>query len=309
MAALFLPYRLPSWIALTLFSLICLLSILDESSANQRNFEEKWCIALSSISFGLAFLASAAHIITNIRDEFVASKIEGGCILVTAIVWIMAIPVIMKPNHGLAMIENTIVDANLYFAGWLAFGCSLYMFASFGRETGKVGEDALMRYHAKYWLCMFISSIVTMSAALRIFEDKKDCDTNDGAREQCNELRLGIALSIVSAVIAGFIVILACLVKNKSLPSFVVLLASIVVLALWSVLVAYLTFQNGPGSNVGNLFFGTWISCILSLYLALSHIHMLASSAASASSTPDKNKKTPKKKPTKTKETRSEQAV
>lgn len=303
MTVLFLPCRLPTWIALTLFSLIALLSILDESHSNQRSFPETWGIVLSSISLGLASLATLAHLGNDLRDNFVASKIELFFILAITVSWILNIPVLMDANNDLALEESIVVDANLYFSSWLAFCCSLSMCASFGR--GKLGEDTLTRYHARYWLCLFISSLVAMSAALRILNNEKGCASRNNVPKQCNQLRLGIALSIVSAVISAAIVMFASFAKNKSLPSALLLLASILVLVLWSVLVAYLTFQNGPGSKIGNLFFATWVSCILSLFLATSHIHAAFSPEQSSPSPSTSKKTTPSKtNTTKPKETK-----
>lgn len=274
-----LPQRMPIWIALVVFSLVCLLSTLDEAPSDRRNFEMKWCIALSSISLVISFLASLANTSEGIRDKFVATKIEGTFIFLSVTVWILAVPVLMGPNQGLAVNQNTIVDANLYFSSWLAFCCSLAMLGSFGRDRLDKG------YLTKHWLCLFISSMITMTAALRMFRDNQDCSQKEN--EICSELRMGIALSIVSAAIASVILIFAFFVTNKNLSGVLLLVASILILALWVVLVVFLTFKNGPGSKVGTLFFGTWISCILALFLAVSYIHMVASSPSSTSTTSD----------------------
>ena len=281
-----LPCRLPVWIALVLFSLVSLLSILDESNAKTRTFEVKWCIALSSISLGLAFLATLANMSEGMRDKFLTTKVEGFTIIISVTVWILAIPVAMAPNHGLAMSQSIIVDANLYFASWLAFCCSLAMLGSFG---GRLGDDSAMGYMTKYWLCLFLASMITMAAALRLFRDNEACSTIE--TKQCDNLRMGIALSIVSAVVTGIILIFAFFLKTKTLSSAILLVASILVLAIWSVLVTFLTFKNGPGSRVGTLFFGTWISCILSLYLAVLNIYMMSASSGGSSSVPSSSQK------------------
>ena len=284
---IYLPCRLPVWIALVLFSLVSLLSILDENSNDKtRTFEVKWCIALSSISLGLSFLATLANMFESMREKFVATKLEGFVIVVSVIVWIRAIPVLMAPNQGLAMSQSIIVDANLYFASWLAFCCSLAMLGSFG---GRLGEDSALGFMTKYWFCLFLASMITMTAALRLFRDNEACSKVE--TEQCSKLRLGIALSIVSAIVTGIILIFALFIKTKTLSTVILLVASILVLAIWSVLVTFLTFKDGPGSRVGTLFFGTWISCILSLYLTVLNILIMAAPSGGSTAVPSSSQK------------------
>ena len=280
-------YRLSAWVALALFSLISLLSIIDEREhRGQWEFEEKWSTATVSISFGLAVIGCGLHALTF--EHF--ATIEGSVIALVLLAWVCAIPVIMAPNHGLAVEENIIVDANLYFASWAAFSCAFYLFACIGRERARNLFSSL----SKWWLCLVVSSIVAMTGAIRIFHNKQNCNENGRETEQCNELRLGIALSVVSAAIAGTIVVFTHFDK---LPwRWTALTGAVIVLILWSILVAYLTFKDGPGSDVGNLFFATWISFILSLCLTVSHAQMAASDYKTTSSTPKKKgeKKDPK---------------
>lgn len=43
--------------------------------------------------------------------------------------------------------------------------------------------------------------------------------------------------------------------------------ATLLQLVLWCFGVGYITFGTSPGSTIGNLFFGTWISFILTVFL------------------------------------------
>jgi hypothetical protein len=290
-----LPYRFPAWAALTMFSLISLLSILDERrSVNGKKtweFHEKWCLSLASISFAIGAIVSFLHCISTMRQKLIASSAEGALILIVVIIWVMAIPVIMGPNHDLAVSEDKIVDANLYFSGWMSFGLALYIFASFGREVGKLSY----LHNGKWWLCLAISSLIAMTAAVRIFNNTH-CDGRE--KVKCRDLRLGISLSIVSAFISVFLVAAPYILKDRALPSVAVLIAAIIVLVLWSILVAYLTFKNGPGSRVGNLFFAIWISFSLALYLVVSLLFATALASdgtTTTTSTPKSKEKKPNK--------------
>lgn len=75
-----LPARLPAWAALVVFSLVSLLAVVEDKNngvGNGWNFEEKWSVALLSVSFGLSVIACAMHAVGGARDKFVASKAEG----------------------------------------------------------------------------------------------------------------------------------------------------------------------------------------------------------------------------------------
>lgn len=123
-----------------------------------------------------------------------------------------------------------------------------------------------------------------MTAIIRQKNSRATCRGGSG-REICDELRLGLALSVASMATALAMVVMG--VTGTSTPHFVGFLAGIFVLVAWSVCVAYLTFDNGPASSVGNLFFGTWISFLLALYLAMSQLLMFGASIDSGSSSND----------------------
>lgn len=275
-----IPYRFPAWVAITLFSLVTLLSILDERDRNWY-FEAKWSIALASISFGLSALICIGQLITAVREKIVATKTEGMLILVLVVLWCLAIPVIMSPGNGLALRDARIVDANLYFASWAAFASALFMFASYGQGTGRF--DSV--FASRWWLCLLISSAITLSATLRLKNELTAC-SGSARREQCRELRMGVALSGFSSAVAGGLILLGYTQSMSDMSGMIGLAASILVLVAWSVCVAYLTFDGGPGSNVGNLFFGTWVSFVLSLYLAMTHTQVALSSSTGSSSSP-----------------------
>jgi hypothetical protein len=224
-----IPYRFPAWLALTMFSLISLLAILDERNGNWY-FEAKWSIALASISFGIGVLVCIVQLVNDARDKFVATKVEGSLILFLVIVWALAIPVIMAPSHGLAMVEGRIVDSNLYFASWAAFCSALFMFANYGRSMGGRLDSV---FGSRWWLCLFISSCITMTAAIRLKNSWGTTCRDAAGREQCHELRLGIILSIASMAIGIGMVFLG--VSNTSLPQFVGVIAGLLVLTAWSV--------------------------------------------------------------------------
>ena len=173
--------------------------------------------------------------------------------------------IVTAPEDGLAVDQNFRVDnANLYFGSWGSFIVAVFLLASIGNERGVSGaRDAF----AKRWLWLIVSSLVVMAACSRMFDGicAGNRFTKDG--EFCNELKVGVSLSVVSAVVAGIMTALLWLTPERIPIGMVGAFLCLIMLTIWGVMVAHLTFDYGPGSSVGNIFFGTWISAILTLDL------------------------------------------
>ena len=173
---------------------------------------------------------------------------------------------ITTPDDGLAVNGNFEVDnANLYFSSVGAFVVSLLLFGSVSNERGVGGQDSI----ARRWLWLLVSSLVVMSASSRMFDTKCQTYPPYFDSEKCKELKLGIAMSVVSAVLAGVMTLVLWFT-----PSFLPLdmmgaFLALVMMVIWGILVTYLTFDEGPANFVCNLFFGVWFSAILSLDLGV----------------------------------------
>lgn len=178
--------------------------------------------------------------------------------------WSVAIPMITAPEDGLAVDRNFRVDnANLYFGSWGSFIFAMFLLASVGNERGVSGaRDAF----ARRWLWLIVSSLVVMAACSRMFDGLCANRYMTGG-EYCNELKVGVSLSVVSAVVAGIMTALLWLTPERVPIGVVGAFLCLCMLTMWGVMVAYLTFDYGPGASVGNIFFGTWISAILTLDL------------------------------------------
>lgn len=251
------------WSALVVLSLVSMLSVVERRN---RGFEEKWSIALTAISFSLAILVCLGHLFIRNKDEMF-SKMEGIIIMIIISAWIFALPVIMAPEQRLAVNGTSIIDANLYFGSWGALLVALIIFTQFGTTI----------FQIKWWLVLFCSSLIAMIASIRAFINQYNCpNDNDllnytGSTEICNELRVAMALTVISSLIS--IVMTICFYFfNFRMHGGIGILAGSIVLIIWGVLVTILTFGNGPGSNVGNLFFATWVSLFLSLCLFVWHV-------------------------------------
>lgn len=185
-------------------------------------------------------------------------------------VWIFALPMITTPDDGLAVDQNFRVDnANLYFASWGSFIFAMFLLASVGNERG---VSAARDSFARRWLWLIVSSLVVMAACSRMFEGICKGNRFIEGGEYCNELKVGVSLSVVSAVIAGIMTLLLWLAPERVPIDILGAFLCLGMLVLWGTMVHFMTFDYGPGATVGNIFFGTWLSGILTLDLFVCYV-------------------------------------
>ena len=190
--------------------------------------------------------------------------------------WVFGIPMITSPNDGdngsaedgLAVMNFRIIDANLYFASWGAFIFALWILASVMSQRFVGSERAAS---SNSWVMLIVASIIVMASASRMFDQRCDREIYKDT-EYCKELKMGISLSVVSAVVAGIMSLLLYLSPDVIPIEIVGLVLAIGCVVIWGVLLAKLTFGKGPGSVVGNLYFSTWASAILAFDLVVRYV-------------------------------------
>ncbi|CAB9500716.1 expressed unknown protein [Seminavis robusta] len=272
--------RINAWVTMMVLSMVALIVIEADMDHKHPDFQEQWSLSMSAISMGLGFFAVMGHAVGPLRNKFASSMIELVMALICVVAWSSVLPMLTDPDDGLAVNHNfQMADANLYFASWGSFIVALVLLVGVGKERGaSVGKHDVF---AQRWLWLIVSSLVVMGATSRMFgqvcaEDEKEDDQrgNDKLRflrkvDSCTELKVGIALSVVSAVIGLLMVILMrftpARIPIQKLGAFLCLC----MMAIWGVMVSYMTFDGGPATSVGNLYFGVWISGILSLDLGV----------------------------------------
>jgi hypothetical protein len=125
------------------------------------------------------------------------------------------------------------------------------------------------------------SSFVVFVNALDILDTLK-CKTRSDYPNfddtTCNRTKFAMILGIICAI-------LSLLVAGLSSVPILQGLVGVLLLASWACGVSYITFGDGPGSELGNLYFATWISFILAMSIAATASKlMLHAGAASGGS-------------------------
>jgi len=107
------------------------------------------------------------------------------------------------------------------------------------------------------------SSFVVFVNALDILDALK-CKDRSGFQDfddtTCNRTKFAMILGIICAILSLMVAGLSAVPIQG--------LVGILLLASWACGVSYITFGDGPGNELGNLYFATWISFILAMSIA-----------------------------------------
>jgi hypothetical protein len=187
-------------------------------------------------------------------------NLQGGIVI---LLWGFGLPTIMNPKNSLAVSYTEVDNANLYFSSWAAFCCCLWIVGSQAQETCGLDITYVAPRKAK-WYGLVASSLVVMGSSIRIFKSFK-CNRDEmSGVEVCWQTKYAISAGVIgflTAVIWTFVSHMGLTqVSNE-------LYASGFLLVLWVFGLAFITFGRGPGHSIGNLYFATWVSLIISIFL------------------------------------------
>ena len=107
-----------------------------------------------------------------------------------------------------------------------------------------------------------------MSAASGTYRDVGCKDS--GGDAFCKNLRISVSFGVIVAALALIMMVAVRLFKEKQKLKLIVEgVTSWIVVILYAVAVAYTTSPNAPGAVIGNLYYFTWFSFIITIMLLL----------------------------------------
>jgi hypothetical protein len=258
--------RLNSWALLCLFSTLAL-------TAHETDDEAKndYVTACTAITLSFSAIASMAHVSRGgFSTLFVGTIVEGLLSLILLALWAAGLPIIMDPANGLAQMyvgkddqihdyQATISNANLYFTAWGCGICAVSVFAMYVRERLGGSGGMGMSYTANWYWLMFASIIVVIET-LRF--KHQVCELENGAEDvTCGRNTYGLITGIIGLVVSFLISVFSSCGKDSAL---VTTISGFVMAVLYTLCAGLLTFENGPATYVGNLYFSAWAGFYLS---------------------------------------------
>ena len=229
----------------------------------------KWAVTSSALTFAVTLLVVLMHLSPMVSGFIVNTKLEGAiCIILTAF-WAATVSVVSNASNGLAVDsdkDNTIVNGNLYYFSWAGFVtavmlCVAYLRSVFGVDLA--GEIKNRSARLTVWSGLLACQLVVMGASANIFD--KDCSNGVQSDAYCARTKYGISLGAIGTMLALGIVAMKMLTAIA--PFVVEGLLSIILCIMNGFGVAFITSAQGPGSPIGNLYYFTWLSFLVTIVL------------------------------------------
>lgn len=205
---------------------------------------------------------------------FVGTKVEGVIITVLVAFWTAIVAINTDANDGLAPVgesSNAVQNANLYYFSWAGFIVSIVLLVSFLRDA--FGLDVLTEVRNRgarlhHWAIFFACATVVMGSASRTLNI--DCpDERDSS--YCRKTKYAIAAGTLSFVIALLVIaskILNYVATTAEVTPFLVEFGSSIFVTIINAFgVGFTTSADGPGSEIGNLYYFSWGIFLLSAML------------------------------------------
>jgi hypothetical protein len=268
--------RFNGWVALVAFSCVVLGTLVQDFPQSVRGPRENYVIACCAIAIFLGFAAVCMYFFFENHVGTTMESINGS---VVCALWAAAIAIIQNPRNSLAIEEVQssrqieIRNTNLYFFSWASFIASAYLLTSVAQDHDVVNVRAvptkLMR-----WYMLLVCSVVVLGIGSRL--KGLTCSTSSGfgfEQETCRRTDYSVSFGVITAALAVIPITLSHLGWMKA---FVEAPIAVIVLAFYCVGVAVITDNvYGPASNVGNLYFASWIGFSLSVLLAFTSMKEL----------------------------------
>jgi len=242
---------------------------------NQTAIYEKFAVICPAVTLSLSGLVVLLFLVPPTRRIVEGTKIEGVLIFLMVGWWAAGVAVITDPKRGVAVDSNgNVSNGNVYYFGWAGFVSSVTLFVSYMRTAFNVdieGEIQSRSARLNLWSALIATSVVVMTSSSILYSTR--CAVPDSQRSiyggtYCMRCLYGAATGASALGLA--IVMIALKLCLSKMPLILETLAAYALAPAWIVGVAFITSNSGPGSGLGNLYYFTWLSFIISFMLAAS---------------------------------------
>ena len=251
---------------------------LKKNNSEPVSSASRYAVACSAVTFALTLCVVLAHLSPVSSTLFVGTKVEGVVTIVLVAFWAAIVAVNTDADLDLAppsADSNSVQSANLYYFSWAGFVTSLILLVGFIRDS--FGFDAMGTLHAQgkrmqWWAALLACSIVVMGSASQTLG--LDCRGDDRQKPSgyCPKTRFAIAVGTIGSLLS-LLVISSQVIKytaGVANTPFLLELGSSALLTILNALgVAFTTSASGPGAGIGNLYYFSWASFLLSAVLGV----------------------------------------
>ena len=223
----------------------------------------------------MSLFAALSHLHPITATIFVGTIVEGVTSVVLVVFWTAIVAIRANATNGLIGLEDAaqqVQSANLYYASWAGFITSILIAVEYARVAFGVDAASTIRGQAKrldLWSGLLCFTVVVLGSCARTI--KIDCrDGNDELKPDgyCPRTKFGVAASVFGVTASLAMIYLK--IKAGGAPFLTEAYVSMFLVICETLSVALLTSASGPGSAVGNLYYFSWASFIMSAYILFS---------------------------------------
>lgn len=268
------PSRFKLWCFYLAFTVIVLSAIIqvetdveDGNNIDDRTgkTDKGWALALSILSVIIASLILGSYNHHAYRDTVVGTKIEGIAIFILLLFSTTLVSLVSGPQRGLAVdADGAVFVGNMYYFSWLAFFAVILTLSSFVESVYGINVLQSMRNKSTsftYWSALLVTSLIVMGTSADIYN--RNCDVPDDDKPQpfCSRTILAVVVGLIGVLFALAMVVMKIAYGQVPFLTEVSLTLSLFVQYLAEI--AYVTDIDGPGSPLGNLYYFSWASFLL----------------------------------------------
>uniref|UniRef100_A0A7S2U9F3 Uncharacterized protein n=1 Tax=Attheya septentrionalis TaxID=420275 RepID=A0A7S2U9F3_9STRA len=252
--------RYTAWISLLAFSCISMGSFVSLKDKTYDSSTDKWVLSMTALSLCISAIAVIASVAAS--AAFVGKMGEMALSTMCTIFWCVVLGPIMNPDNlyatGGYFGLSTVLNANLYFSSWAAFIAAFWISGSLARDA-KVLDVSDTTPKTAQWYLLLAASIVVLASSVKIYNASICDDFPDNSF--CRRTKFAISIGVIGMVMALVGSIMSALGVMSPL---IEVITSVTLFGLYCFGVGYITFGDGPGTAIGNLYFSTWAGFILS---------------------------------------------
>ena len=245
--------------------------LLISYSKAEANIDDKygkrdkgWGLAFTILSLiATSFIIYIHHFSPSLKSIIIDQKPEGIIIFVLLAFSTALVGIVSGPDRGLAVDKNgAVFVGNMYYSSWLGFINIIFVFSSY--IEGMFGFNVRRSMEARsssftYWTALLISSIIVMGTSADIYN--RNCDVDDRPQPFCSRSIFAVFVGVLGVVVSLAIVVMK--ISLGGAPFLLEVGLGIVLFLFYIFEVAFVTDIEGPGSPLGNLYYFSWISFLL----------------------------------------------
>jgi hypothetical protein len=157
----------------------------------------------------------------------------------------------------------------LYYFSWAGFVTSILLLVAYLRAVFGVdlaGEIKNRSARLSLWAGMLACALVIMGSSANVFQN--DCEPQKETDAFCARTKFGISIGVISTVFSLGVV--GMKMATSTAPFILEAALALFLCIMNGFGVAFITSAKGPGSPIGNLYYFTWLSFLVSFMLTAS---------------------------------------